>query len=612
VTAAQSQSGTERACGMAAPPGPDLPSGTAAHACAHVSPVAAPPADEAFRTWMRTCAVAGWTGVLGTETVAVTAARGRVTAEPVRACWPVPAYRAAAMDGIAVTTASLNALASAASTSGATGPGTVRLPPEDFDRVDTGDPVSAGRDAVIMRERVTFTAGGAAEVCGPAIPGQHIRPVGEDIDAGVIMLPAGHRVRPADAAALAAAGHTRLVVRRRPKVAILPTGSEIRPVGTSLAPGEILDTNSIMLTGLAEEAGCTAETLPIAPDAPEHIAAAAAAAARTADIVLIIAGSSAGRDDHTSYVVGRLGQVAVHGVAMRPGHPVVLGVLGGVSGNQPNSGNHIEAVPVIGIPGYPASAERTFTCFARPLLRRILDTGAQLTADHDVPARLAGPIVSAEHLDEYVRVRLARVIAPRAGHVTLVAVPLPRGAGALNALAQTEAIVRIPVGMTGYPAGSTVRPVLVEGAAFSGSTIIVNGPRSPAADILIDQLRAALPESAVHWHSRTEHAAVEALAEGLCHAAALTIDAASGRPDDQAAASLADRLGPITLLELARTGEQAEVLVIPAAAFDSLAVEELRTVVGSRGYRLALREIPSYSARSAGHETWHGPGEHPR
>jgi putative molybdopterin biosynthesis protein len=596
-------------------PEPGLPSGTVELACAHADTVAAEPVGEAFRTWMRACALAGWSADLGTETVAVTAARGRVTAEPVRARWPVPAYRAAAMDGIAVTTTGTEALTGA-------GPGTVRLSPEHFDRVDTGDPVPEGRDAVVIREQVTITASGAAELSGPAIAGRHIRQVGEDISAGVILLPAGHRVRPVDAAALAAAGHASILVRRRPTVAILPTGDEIRPVGTTLAPGEILDTNSIMLTGLAEEAGCSTETLPIAPDAPDDIAAAAAAAARTADLVLIIAGSSAGRDDHTSAVVERLGRVAVHGVAMRPGHPVVLGVLGGLDTTEANGENETEgtglpprpgapAVPVVGVPGYPASAERAFTCFVRPLLHRILDTGAARVAEHGVPARLAGPVVSAEHVDEYVKVRLARVLAPGTGHLTLVAVPLPRGAGALTTLVQTEAVLRIPAGTNGYPAGTTVRPVPVDGAAFAAGTTIVTGLRSPATDTLVAHLSADLPASAVHWQNCTADAAVEALADGLCHAAAVTIDSVAGRPDEQMAAALAGRLGPITLLELARIGAQTEVLVVPAAAFDSIPVEELRTALSSMGYRRALHEVPAYTGRNAGHETWHGPAEDP-
>jgi putative molybdopterin biosynthesis protein len=629
VTSTRQRPGTET--GLPTAPERDQSPGAVEHGRADADAVPAEPVGEAFRTWVRACARAGWTAVGGTETVAVISARGRVTAEPVRARWPVPAYRAAAMDGIAVTTAGIDAEIGAGGATAAD-PAVIRLSPEQFDHIDTGDPVPEDRDAVVMRELVTFTPGGAAELSGPAVAGRHIRPVGEDIEAGAIVLPAGHRVRPADAAALAAAGHVSILVRRQPKVTILPTGDEIRPVGATLAPGQILDTNSIMLAGLAEEAGCVTETLPIVPDVPDRIAASVAAAASRADLVLVIAGSSAGRDDHTSSVIRQLGRVAVHGVAMRPGHPVVLGVLGG-SEDDPDSPalsgigleNNVEdgavepratllpvrpgapAVPVVGIPGYPASAERAFTCFVRPMLRRILDTGAAGAVEHGVAARLAGPIGSAEHLDEYVRVRLARVVAPRTGHATLVAVALPRGAGALNTLVQTEAILRIPAGDTGYPAGATVRPVPVEGAAFAAGTTIVTGLRSPATNALADLLGADLPVAAVHWQTLDAHPAVEALADGLCHAAAILVDVAGGLPDEQLAAGLVERLGPITLLEVARVGAQAEMLAVPAAAFDSGAVERLRTALSSMGYRRALRRLPGYSGRGAGHETWHGP-----
>jgi putative molybdopterin biosynthesis protein len=304
---------------------------------------------------MRTCTRSGWVAATNAQVVGVAAAGGRVTAEPVRALWSVPAYRAAAMDGIAVQ---------AADTENATPQQPARLLPMEFDLVDTGDLMPPGRDAVIMREDVRLADDGSAEIDISVIPGRHVRPIGEDIQAGKLVLPAGHRIRPVDAAALAAAGHHTIHVRRRPVVAVLPTGDEVRPMGTVLSPGEVLDTNSLMLAGMIEEAGGEALRLPIAPDRSDQLAAAVAQAVQRADVVLVIAGSSAGRGDHTATVVRRLGLTAVHGVAMRPGHPVLLGVL---TGHRP--------VPVVGVPGYPASAERAFARFVGPLLRRVLETG---------------------------------------------------------------------------------------------------------------------------------------------------------------------------------------------------------------------------------------------
>ncbi len=417
------------------------------------------PVAESFQIWMQACGGSGWVAATGAELVEVAASGGRVTVDPVRAVWSVPSYRAAAMDGIAVR---------AASTAIATPQRPARLLSGEFDVVDTGDLMPDGCDAVIMREHVRHVDDGGVEIDNPVLPGRHVRAIGEDIQAGRMVLPGGHRIRPVDLAAVAAAGHREVLVRRRPVVAILATGDEVRPVGTVLAPGEVLDTNSLMLAGMAEEAGGEVWRLPIVADGPDVLAQVVVAAAQDADVVLVIAGSSAGRGDHTAAVVRRIGRVGVHGLAMRPGHPVLLGV---VSGQRP--------VPVVGVPGYPASAERAFTCFVLPLLRRMLGTGAlgvaRSAGDDGAPAKLACPVASAGHLDEYLRMRLARVIDPRTGQEALVAVPLQRGAGALNAIVQTEAILRIPVGTTGFPAGAQVRPVPVAGAGFVAATTIVSG-----------------------------------------------------------------------------------------------------------------------------------------
>jgi putative molybdopterin biosynthesis protein len=548
--------------------------------------VRADPVAEAFQVWMRSCARAGWVATVDVEVVGVVAAGGRVTAEPVRALWSVPAYRAAAMDGIAVR---------AADTSTATPLRPARLLPAEFDVIDTGGLMPGGRDAVVMREHVRMVYDGSAEIDTSVALGRHVRPVGEDIQAGQLVLPAGHRIRPVDAAALAAAGHHTVRVRRQPLVAVLPTGDEVRPIGAVLVPGEVLDTNSLMLAGMVEEAGGEAVRLPIVPDRLDEIAAAVAQAAQRADVVLVIAGSSAGRGDHTATIVQRLGQIAVHGVAMRPGHPVLLGAL---SSDRP--------VPVVGVPGYPASAERAFACFVRPLLRKILATAGS-TGDDGVPARLGCAVSSARHLDEYVRMRVARIVDPRTGRDALVVMPLQRGAGALNAIVQTEAVLRIPVGATGFAAGAEVQPVPVTGAGFGGETTIISGLRSPATDALLELRLREVPHGSVQWAESGIRDASEALATGLCHAAALALNqGAEGGAADLIAALMA-RVGDVTVLEVARTSSISEVLVLPAPAFDSPPIVALRTVLRSKAFHRQLLRCEGYSDRGAGQETRHGP-----
>jgi putative molybdopterin biosynthesis protein len=544
--------------------------------------VAQEPVAHSFQAWMQMCLGSGWVPATNAEIVEVATAGGRVTVDPVRAVWSVPAYRAAAMDGIAVQ---------AISTSIATPQQPVRLTPREFDVVDTGDLMPDGRDAVIMREHVRYLDNAGVEIDNPVAPGRHVRAIGEDIQSGTIVLPAGHRIRPVDIAALAAAGHRDVQVRRRPVVSILATGDEVRPVGTVLAPGEILDTNSLMLAGMAEEAGAEVRQLPIVPDRPDDLAQAVTVAARHADVVLVIAGSSAGRGDHTGAVVRRLGAVAVHGVAIRPGHPVLLGVL---SGERP--------VPVVGVPGYPASAERAFTCFVLPLLRLMLGTGVSISGSaggDGVPARLACAVSSAGHLDEYLRLRLARIINPRTGQETVVAAPLQRGAGALNSIVRTEAILRIPVGTTCLPAGAEVRPVPVAGAAFAASTTIISGLRSPATEALLESSRDEASRASLHWALASVQDASEALATGLCHAVALAQQRGAGGGAADPIAALAGRIGELHVMQIARTASTDEVLVVPASAFDTEPIAALRAVLHSPAFERRLLECGGYSSRNS-------------
>src|SRR5215210_7902325 len=277
------------------------------------------PAAEALAAWEEACAAAGCPERIDTVRLSLDEAVGRVTAEPVWARTSSPPFDAAAMDGIAVR---------AADTVGASETSPVRLDAGAFEVVDTGDPIPGDFDAVVMREDV-HAEGERVELRAAAAPYQHVRSIGEDVSAAELLLPAGHRLRPVDVAAAGAAGSTELAVRRRPVVTVIPTGDELRPVGAELGEGELPDTNSVMLAAQAEAAACEAHRFEITPDVPEQIAEAVRAAAARSDLVIVIAGSSAGRDDHTAEVVASVGTLAVHGVAVRPGHPVVLGVVHG-------------------------------------------------------------------------------------------------------------------------------------------------------------------------------------------------------------------------------------------------------------------------------------------
>jgi putative molybdopterin biosynthesis protein len=455
------------------------------------------PVAEALSAWRDACRAAGCPERVETVRLPLEEAIGRVTAEPVWAARSSPPYDAAAMDGIAVR---------AAATVGASETAPVLLAPGDYQLVDTGDAVPDGFDAVVMREHVHW-ADDAAELRAAVPPYQHVRTIGEDVSATELLLPEGHRLRPVDVAAAAAAGATELAVRRRPRVAVLPTGDEVRPIGTATGSGEVLDTNSLMLAAQAEEAGCEASRLEIVPDDPARIAAAARAAAADCDLLIVIAGSSRGRGDHTAAVVERAGTLAVHGVAVKPGHPVVLGAIDGT--------------PVLGAPGYPVSAALTFDIFAAPLLAAL--EGSTPREPARVRARLARKLASTMGMEDWVRVRLGRVRG------TLVATPLPRGAGVLTSLVRADGLLIVPTGLEGHHPGEDVEVRLMRGVGEIDRTIVAIGSHDLVLDLAASRLRAADPGVTLASSNVGSLGGLVALRDGLCHlAGSHLLDPASG------------------------------------------------------------------------------------
>ena len=271
-------------------------------------------------------------------------AAGLFTAEPLRAVRASPPFDAAGMDGIAVR---------AADTVGASETAPVLLAPGAFDVVDTGDPVPGVRDAVVMREHVQYV-GTAAEVRAAVPRGQHVREAGEDVTLGELLLPEGHRLRAVDLAAAAAAGSTHLLVRRAPVVTVLPIGDETPRPGDR---GHVIGACALRLAALAREAGCGASSLPAEPDDPARLASLITAAASGCDLLIIVTDAPADRDDAAARMAAQLGAEPGPGVAVRPGHGVVLGM--------------VAATPVLAATGYPVPATLVFDTFAEPLLAEL-------------------------------------------------------------------------------------------------------------------------------------------------------------------------------------------------------------------------------------------------
>ena len=407
-----------------------------------------PDPRAAYGQWIAACAAAGWQGDPVTEQVHVRDGLGRVAAAAVRARWPSPRFACAAMDGIALAAGSLDsAMIEAVQRV---------LPAAAFSWIDTGDPLPARMDTVVERERVALRADGSALVAGRVTRGQHVRASGEDFRAGELLISAGRRLAPADLSVAAAGGHAALPVARQPVVAIIPTGDEIRPVGTVLGPGEFTDTNSLMLAARTVQAGAVPAVTDVQPDDPDILAATTREAALSADLVLVIAGSSRGRGDYTATVLDQVGGLAVHGVAVRPGHPALLGyVKPARSGHAPPDG--ASTVPAIGVPGYPLAAAVIFELFAAPLLAR--RAGSVIPDRMPVQARLSCDWTSPPDVEDWVLVSLRSAPDPAGpgSHIVVATPARGHGAGAVSRLARADGWWRVPVGQGEFASGAHIQ-----------------------------------------------------------------------------------------------------------------------------------------------------------
>ena len=418
------------------------------------------PLDEATQRFFGALERVGALPLMRGESVPLAQAQGRITGKPVWAAVSSPHYDAVAMDGAAVRSAD---------TVSATETSPVRLTiGRQAVWVDTGDPMPPGYDAVIMIEHLHRVDANAVEAMAPVAPWQYVRPMGEDIVATEMILPENHRLGPVDLGACAASGATELVVRRRPRVAIIPTGKELVPVGSvSLKPGDVVEFNSLMLAGLIHDWGGESKTLPPVTDDPVLIQEAVRRALENHDLVIVNAGSSAGSEDYTAPVVEELGDLLVHGVALRPGHPVVLGI--------------VRDKPVVGLPGYPVSAVLTAELFVKPLLERML--GLALEKRQGVTASITRKVQSPLGEDEYLRVKLGRV------GEKLVATPVQRGAGVITSLVRADGLVLIPRFSEGLDAGTEVQVELLRSLEEVENTIVAIGSHDLTLDLMASHLR---------------------------------------------------------------------------------------------------------------------------
>ena len=433
---------------------------------------------------------------IGTEVIPAPESVGRVLAEPVFAAVSSPSFHAAAMDGIAVR---------AADTYGAS-----EGQPRDLKEgetalfVNTGHAMPEGTDAVIMIEHIQLMGERRVRIEAPAYPWQHVRRMGEDIVATELLFPRNHRITPYCLGALLAGGAFQVTVRQKPRLLIIPTGSELvdhrRIAPEDLRPGQVIESNAYVLAGMTEARGGTSIHHPRLTDDLSAIREAVRKGVEDGyDAVLVIGGSSAGSEDYARSVIEDLGEILVHGVTIMPGKPAIVGAVA----NR----------PVFGIPGYPVSAIVAFEQLVAPLIHRALGEPEPARPTTEVfPTR---KLPSKLGVEEFLRVKLGRV------GDRIVATPLPRGAGAITTITEADGIIRVPDHIEGLPAHEPVTAELLRPLSAVERTLVAVGSHDNTLDILADELKATagadgLTLSSSHVGSM---GGLMALKRGVCHLA---------------------------------------------------------------------------------------------
>ena len=379
------------------------------------------------------------TRVEDVETVGLAAADGRVLARDIAAPLPLPPFTNSAVDGYAVAGRDLpqgEAQAFAVSgrvQAGGSAPAPVKR--GEAIRIFTGAPMPEGADTVFMQEDVRLEDGKVVLPAGLK-PGANVRPAGEDIPSGHAALTAGRRLRPQDVALAAAFGLTQIGVVRRIRVAVFSTGNELVSPGEARAAAQLFDSNRFMLMAMLARLGCEVGDLGILRDERTSLASALKKVAGDHDLILTTGGVSTGEEDHVKAAVESAGKLVLWRMAIKPGRPVAMGIIGGT--------------PFIGLPGNPVASFVTFVHVVRPTILAL--SGAKLQPLVPMPVRAAFTYKKKIARREYVRVTLRNGAGGG-----LEAVKFPReGAGLLSSLVDTDGLVELGEQVTLVEPGQTV------------------------------------------------------------------------------------------------------------------------------------------------------------
>jgi putative molybdopterin biosynthesis protein len=460
------------------------------------------PLDEALERWISDLEFHRQKGEASTQLVDVEDAVGRITAETVVARLSSPSYYAAAIDGLAVASHS-----------------TVGASPENpvvlevgaaLPFVDTGSPMPAGCDTVVPFYELKLVGERAIEVRRPSAPWRNVRPIGEDLAAGEVILPKGHRVRSMDLSALIAGGIREMMVEGQPRVHVLPLGEALVEPGRMPTIGQTVDHTSPFLAALASEQGLRARRFPAIPEIRDAVTAAMVEQASRCDLLILCAGHERG----TALIATALaeaGECTLHGVSIRPGHSLVLGF--------------IQDTPVLGVSSHPVPAFLGFSLFGLPAFRGLFKNRAKedfwpWPVDR---ARLAIGCDSAAGVEEFLRVKMGVVNGER------VAVAESGGHGTLMSLIRADGLIRIPAGVRHLDEGTPVEVLRLREETNLTGHLLVLGTHDISYDLLRDRLHDRYPDVRLHTAAVGGRAGLEALKRGQCHGAAVHLfDEATG------------------------------------------------------------------------------------
>ncbi|MBW2182176.1 MAG: molybdopterin biosynthesis protein, partial [Deltaproteobacteria bacterium] len=436
-------------------------------------------------------------GILSEETIAVPEAVGRVLSSPVTAVLSSPNFHSAAMDGIAVK-------AETTFDASETNPKELIVGSSAF-YINTGHVIPEDCDAVIMIEQVNVLDEKRVVIEAPAFPWQHVRKMGEDIVATELLFPQNHMITPYCVGALLSGGIFSVNVKRKPKMLIIPTGSELvdwrsekfqKSGFKELKPGQVLETNAYVLGKLAESFGGTYTRNDLLVDDQALIRQAVEEAVNDDfNIIIMVGGSSAGSEDYSKDVISDLGDVLVHGVTIMPGKPVIIG--------------KVKDKPVFGIPGYPVSAIVAFEQFVKPLILKLL--GQSEISRPVVQVEPARKIPSKLGVEEFLRVKLGKV------DDRIVAIPMPRGAGCITTITEADGIIRIPNHVEGLNENQPVTAELLRPLSSIHNTMIMVGSHDNTIDVLADQIRAKQPGITLSSSHVGSLGGLMAIKRGMCH-----------------------------------------------------------------------------------------------